>query len=83
NLLKEQSRLFRWLKESAPEPEIVWIYTMRYTFHNLKVLTKAEMTNQNLDHLYIDDGFYSLETLKDAIHTQVSNELPESIMDSI
>lgn len=56
---------------------------MRYTFHNLKVLTKAEMTNQNLDHLYIDDGFYSLETLKDAIHTQVSNELPESIMDSI
>ncbi|WP_142295084.1 V-type ATPase subunit, partial [Staphylococcus aureus] len=37
----------------------------------------------NLDHLYIDDGFYSLETLKDAIHTQVSNELPESIMDSI
>lgn len=83
NLLKEQSRLFRWLKESAPEPEIVWIYTMRYTFHNLKALTKAEMTNQNLDHLYIDDGFYSLETLKDAIHTQVSNELPESIMDSI
>lgn len=52
---------------------------MRYTFHNLKVLTKAEMTNQNLDHLYIDDGFYSLETLKDAIHTQVSNELLKAL----
>ncbi|MGC2924910.1 V-type ATPase subunit, partial [Enterococcus faecium] len=36
-LLKEQSRLFRWFKESAREPEIVWIYTMRYTYHNLKV----------------------------------------------
>lgn len=83
NLLKEQSSVFKWLKEAAPEPEIVWIYTMRYTFHNLKVLTKAEMTGQNLDHLYIDDGFYSLETIKDAIHTQTSAELPERVMNSI
>lgn len=83
NLSQERSKLFQWLKESAPEPEIVWIYTMRYTFHNLKVLTKAEITGQNLDHLYIHDGFYSLEVLKDAIHTQVSVELPDSLMDYI
>ncbi|MBF8808412.1 MAG: V-type ATPase subunit [Enterococcus lacertideformus] len=82
-LSKEQSKLFAWLREHAPEPEIVWIYTMRYTFHNLKVLTKAEMMDQNFDHLYIDDGFYTLETLKDAVHTQVSTELPENIMSYI
>lgn len=83
NLQKDQAKLFSWLKEAAPEPEIVWIYTMRYTFHNLKVLTKAELTGKNLDHLFIYDGFYSLETVKDAIHTQTSAELPQSVMDSI
>lgn len=83
NLSKEQSKLFKWLKEHSPEPEIVWIYTMRYTFHNLKILTKAEMTDQNFDYLYVDDGFYTLQVLKDAIHTQVSAELPENIMDCI
>ena len=25
NLSQERSKLFQWLKESAPEPEIVWI----------------------------------------------------------
>src|SRR5699024_8362576 len=53
NLSLERSKLFEGLKESAPEPEIVWIYTMRYTFHNSNVLTKAEITGQTLDYLYI------------------------------
>lgn len=83
NLLAESGKLFTWLKESAPEPEVVWVYTMRYTFHNLKVLTKAEMTGKNLDQLYRNDGFYSCEALKQAIHTQASTELPSQLMDSI
>src|SRR5699024_494622 len=83
NLLKEQSRLFKWLKESAPEPEIVWIYTMRYTLHNLQVLTRAEITGQNLDHLYLHDGLYPLDVSKDEIHTRASVELPDSLMDYI
>ncbi len=80
NLSKERSKLFKWLKESSPEPEIVWIYTMRYTFHNLKVLTKAERTGKNLDYLFIDDGFYTLEEVKDAIHTLASSVLPSNLM---
>lgn len=83
NLAKEQSELFAWLKERVPEPEILWIYTMRFTFHNLKVLTKAELTGKNLDHLFIDDGFYSLDKLKEAIRTQDSIELPETLLASI
>ncbi|MBO0481577.1 V-type ATPase subunit [Candidatus Enterococcus courvalinii] len=83
NLAKEQSELFAWLKERVPEPEILWIYTMRFTFHNLKVLTKAELTGKNLDHLFIDDGFYSLDKMKEAIRTQDSIELPETLLASI
>lgn len=79
----QQEILLQWLVEIAPEPEIVWVYTMRFTFHNLKVLTKAEFTGEDLDHLFIPDGFYSLETLRSAIRTGVSDQLPESIMTSI
>lgn len=82
-LANEQSQLFSWLHEVSPEPQIIWIYTMRYTFHNLKVLTKAKMTNKNLNHLFINDGFYSIGTLKDAIQTYMSTELPKSVLASI
>ncbi|MGX7245270.1 V-type ATPase subunit [Enterococcus quebecensis] len=80
---KEKGKLYEWLYEMAPEPEIIAIYTSRSTFHNLKVLTKAELTGKNLDHLFIDDGRYSIETLKSAIRTKVSNELPETLMNAI
>lgn len=80
---KEQGKLFEWLYQMAPEPEIITIYTSRFTFHNLKVLTKAEVTNQNLDHLFIEDGRYSLSTVKSAVHTRMSSELPEPLMNAV
>lgn len=83
NLLTGQTELLNWLVEAAPEKEIVWVYTMRYTFHNLKVLTKAEALGEDLDHLYLPDGFYSLHTLKEAIRSGTSNQLPASVMETI
>lgn len=80
---KEQGKLFEWFYQMAPEPEIISIYTSRFTFHNLKVLTKAEVTGQNLDHLFVEDGHYSLATLKSAIHTRMSSELPEVYMTAV
>lgn len=29
--------LYRWLYEMAPEPAVVTLYTMRFTFHNLTI----------------------------------------------
>ncbi|EOL44173.1 V-type ATPase subunit [Enterococcus caccae] len=80
---KEKGKLYEWLYDLAPEPEVIMIYTSRATFHNLKVLTKAELTGKNLDDLFIDDGRYSIETLKSAIRTRVSTELPEVLMNAI
>lgn len=80
---KEQGKLYAWLYDMAPEPEIISIYTSRFTFHNLKVLTKAEISGQNLDHLFVEDGRYSLTTMKSAIRTRMSSELPEFLMDAI
>ncbi|MEI5992713.1 V-type ATPase subunit [Candidatus Enterococcus mansonii] len=79
----EKGKLYEWLYEMAPEPEVVTIYTSRLTFHNLKVLTKAEVTGKELEYLFIYDGCYSLETVKSAIHTRMSTELPEFLMTAI
>lgn len=77
---QEQGNLYRWLYELAPEPEVVTLYTLRVTFHNLKVLTKAEITGKNFDHLYIEDGRYSLSMLKSAVHTKNSTEVSEALL---
>lgn len=69
--------------ELTPNSEIVWLYTMRYTFHNLKVLTKAERIQENYDYLFLPDGFFSMEEMKRAIQTGSSSKLPEKVLKSI
>lgn len=79
----EQRKLIEELAVLAPEPKIVWAYTMRSTFHNLKAMTKAELLDEDFDDLYIYDGFYSLDQIKSAVKTGAASELPENILASI
>lgn len=67
----------------APEPAVVTLYTMRFTFHNLKILTKAERTGKDFDYLYLEDGRYSLNKVKSAIHTKNSSELEPALLEVI
>ncbi|REC33448.1 V-type ATP synthase subunit C [Enterococcus pseudoavium] len=78
-----QDDLLAELVNAVPDPNVIWIYTMRYTFHNLKALIKADLLNQNFDELYIYDGFYSLEKIKTAIRTGQASGLPTSLLESI
>ena len=83
SLNQELLTTFSQLAEAAPNPDLIWIYTMRYTFHNLKVLTKAYYTKNNYDELYLPDGIYSAEELKGAVETGKSSVLPQSLLKSI
>lgn len=82
-LEKSMIDTYQELLDIVSKPDIIWLYTMKYTFHNLKVLTKAEKLGQNYDHLFIPDGFYSLEDIKSAVQTGISGILPTSILRSI
>lgn len=82
-LRKEQARLFKKLYHLGPEKEVIDIYTMRYTYHNLKLLTKGAYSNQNLDAYFIDDGQYSLATIKSAIQNVTSTSVKGLLMESI
>ncbi|MGO2853842.1 MAG: V-type ATPase subunit, partial [Tetragenococcus koreensis] len=83
SLDEELDKTYQEMIELVPDPTIVWIYTMRYTFHNLKVLTKAEKMQEDYDHLFMPDGFYSIEEVKSAIENGVSGVLPKSIIEAI
>ena len=76
-LLKRWEIFIVRLYEMAPEPPVVTLYTMRFTFHNLKILTKAEQTGKDFDYLYLEDGRYSLNTVKSAIHTKTLPNLSQ------
>ncbi|MGX6979517.1 V-type ATPase subunit [Vagococcus elongatus] len=80
---KEQRKLFSWLYQIVPEVKIVHVYSSRFTFHNLKILTKAEVAKSNLDHLLLPDGLYDSSSLKSAIRTKKSNELPPTILKAV
>ncbi|MGX7133177.1 V-type ATPase subunit [Enterococcus songbeiensis] len=82
-LNQELLTTYEELIEVAPEPKVIWMYTMRYTFHNLKVLTKAEIAGENYDSLFLPDGFYPLDKLKTAIQTGKSTVLPTTVLKSI
>lgn len=79
----DRSANFAELAELAPDQDVVWIYTMRYTFHNLKALTKAYYAKENYDHLYRPDGIYRLEDVKNAIETGKSAVLAAELMVAI
>ncbi|MDU5333685.1 V-type ATPase subunit [Enterococcus sp.] len=80
---RAQEDLLSELVKIVPDPKVIWIYTMRYTFHNLKALIKAELLDQNFDDLYISDGFYSLDQIKTAIRTGQASGLPDVLLESI
>lgn len=83
SLEEERRKTYQEMLELVPDPNIVWVYTMRYTFHNLKVLTKAEKMQEGYSHLFMDDGFYSLEEIQSAVENGVSGVLPPSIVQAI
>lgn len=83
SLDEELSQTYQEMIGLVPDSTIVWFYTMRYTFHNLKVLTKAEKTQENYDHLFMNDGFYSIDEIKSAIENGVSGVLPQTIMEAV
>ncbi|MDT2613330.1 V-type ATPase subunit [Enterococcus dongliensis] len=82
-LRQAQADLITELVKMIPDPNVIWICTMRHTFHNLKALVKADLLDKNFDELYIYDGFYTLEQIKTAIRTGQASGLPDILLESI
>lgn len=63
-LSAEQARTFQEMYEISPVREVVDIVTLKYVYHNLKVLLKEQMTGEDFSHMYIKIGGLNTEKLK-------------------
>lgn len=63
-LMAHLADVYRELYEVAPQPQLLDLFTLRYTYHNLKVLLKDLFLESNQETLLIPIGSLSVDQLK-------------------
>lgn len=81
--MNELHQTFEEMFEIVPNKELVELFGLRYAYHNLKVLIKEEIVEDDLSHLFIPIGRYHISELRQAVRTGESDVLPVEYMDSI
>lgn len=80
NILKlETQKLYGYLKEISPEPEIFLMFLYKNDTHNIKVLLKDEFSKKESDHLLIENGVFDVSNLKVMIRDRIFNLLPDEL----
>ncbi|WP_027107563.1 V-type ATPase subunit [Lacticigenium naphthae] len=82
-LMNEFHMAYEDLFSFVPQPELVEISSLRYSYHNLKVLFKEEYTGNDFSSLLIPIGRYPVAELRQAIHSGKSDVLDPEYIDSI
>ncbi|GEK91718.1 V-type ATPase subunit [Alkalibacterium kapii] len=81
--MNELHETYKEMFDVVPNKELIELFGLRYAYHNLKVLFKEEITEQDFDHLFIPIGRYPIAELRQAVRSGESDVLPEAYMDSI
>lgn len=63
-LMAHLADVYREMYEVAPKPQLLDLFTLRYTYHNLKVLLKDLFLESNQETLLIPIGSLSVDQLK-------------------
>lgn len=71
-LMDHLARVYTELYEIAPQPELLDLFTLRYSYHNLKVLLKERFLEQNHSDLLIPIGI-TIDSLRNLIETKESS----------
>ncbi|MGT2887519.1 V-type ATPase subunit [Streptococcus didelphis] len=82
-LMNHLVKVYAWAFEESPSPEIVDLFSLRYTYHNLKVLLKMRATKKDLQSLLIPIGRANLATLENFVTSLKSDNLPEILVSEI
>lgn len=76
-LMKHLLAEYDWAYQLAPNPAVVDLFALKYTYHNLKVFLKERATGRDLNFLLLDAGPYSLAVLEQVAKTFSSENCPE------
>lgn len=82
-LMKELLAAYDWAFEVSPSQDLLSLFTLKYTYHNLKVYLKHKATERKLAHLLIPVGPYSLEVLEHLVATFSAEHCPAFMADEM
>lgn len=82
-LREEAAKLYAYLKEISPEPQIFDIFAYRYDSHNIKVLLKAELSEADYEGLLADNGVIDKNTLSVLVHERNLGSMPREFSEAI
>ena len=67
------------LLDGAPDPRYIDIFKLKYDYHNIKAVLKAQAMNTSPDSMLMDMGRVPAAVLKEAVLTGRLDELPEGL----
>lgn len=83
-LLKEElNRVYALMYEVSPDPLIVDIMSLKYDYHNIKVLLKGKALAKDFSHMLIPVGTVDIEKLSVCIATEDYRELDPKMIEAI
>ncbi|WP_067836237.1 V-type ATPase subunit [Amphibacillus sediminis] len=82
-LMNRLRDIYQELFTVTPNSEVIQIFTLRYDYHNAKVLLKQRFTDQDLEHLLVPIGKYTLASLKNLIKTEQSQEVNQIMVEGV
>ena len=81
-LKRETERVFSIVRNMIKNTGIVDILSLKYDYHNLKVLLKSKITGKDFSSLLMQAGTIDASKFKVKFESQ-SNDLPQEIMEAI
>ena len=81
-LKRETERVFSIVRNMIKNTGIVDILSLKYDYHNLKVLLKSKITGKDFSSLLMQAGTINASKFKAKFESQ-SNDLPQEIMEAI
>jgi len=82
-LSNERSRVYSLLSSFVPHREILDVFRIKYDYHNLKSIVKAESRNIDAERLLIGDGRYDGAALINAVRKADYSKLPTAMQQAI
>lgn len=84
NILKEELRaLYNNMYKISPDKSILDILTLKYDYHNIKVLLKGKIQDKDFSNLLISIGTVSIDSLKNSIISDELKDLPDMMRTAI
>ncbi len=78
-LSRQREQLFQELAGLAPDPDILDVFRVKYDYHNVKVILKAEAVEADAAPLLVDAGRVSPAVLQEALRTSEMQGIPSYV----